>query len=249
MVLQEYKVWDATTRVFHWVNVLCMVGLIALGTTILNASSLGIPNSGKIILKTVHVWVGYVFILNLLWRLIWAFIGGPFARWRAILPFGSGYTEKLSKELAALRGQSASHSHTTYAGHSPLGRIAVTILLLCLVIQGVSGIVLAGTDVYMPPLGGFFAEWVAADGLSASQVLPYAPDTVNPDAYAEMRALRSPFYQTHEFTYFVLLGLIALHIFAVVLTDIKRGGGIISAMFTGKKVFATPPEDISESQE
>src|SRR5690606_26921644 len=50
--LQEYKVWDATTRVFHWLNVLCVLGLIAVGTVILNADALGVPNDGKIILKT-----------------------------------------------------------------------------------------------------------------------------------------------------------------------------------------------------
>jgi Ni/Fe-hydrogenase 1 B-type cytochrome subunit len=56
--LQEYKVWDATTRVFHWLNVLCVLGLIAVGTVILNDNALGASAEGKIILKTAHVWIG-----------------------------------------------------------------------------------------------------------------------------------------------------------------------------------------------
>jgi Ni/Fe-hydrogenase 1 B-type cytochrome subunit len=239
MALQEYKVWDVSTRVFHWLNVACVIGLIALGTVILNAGTLGVPNDGKILLKTVHVWVGYVFALNLLWRLIWAFIGGTHARWRAILPFGSGFSSKLADDLASLQGK----KQVSYVGHSPLGRIAVTVLLLCLSVQAITGLVLAGTDVYMPPFGGFIAEWVAADGLDPSQVRPYAPETVNPEAYQAMRSVRSPIVETHEIMYFVLLGLIALHIFAVVFTEIKRGGGIVSAMFTGKKTLAGPPSD------
>ena len=239
MPLHEHKVWDATTRIFHWVNVACVIGLIAIGTVILNASAMSIPNDGKIVLKTVHVWVGYVFALNLLWRLIWGFIGGPYARWKAVLPMGSGYAQQLKEELAAVRGKGT----VSYVGHSPLGRIAVTVLLLCLVVQALSGLVLAGTDVYMPPLGGYFAEWVVAEGLDPSQVLPYAPETVNPENYKAMRALRSPVIQTHETMYYILLGLIALHIFAVVLTDIKRGGTIISAMFTGRKVLKHLPSD------
>ena len=63
---------------------------MAVGVVILNAKLLGVTDDGKILLKTVHVWIGYVFALNLTWRLVWAFIGGTHARWRAILPGGRG---------------------------------------------------------------------------------------------------------------------------------------------------------------
>lgn len=53
-----------------------------MGVAILNGTAPGVSIEGKILLKTTHVWIGYVFALNLLWRLIWAFIGGQYARWR-----------------------------------------------------------------------------------------------------------------------------------------------------------------------
>jgi len=84
--LKAYAVWDANIRWFHWINLLCVLGLIAVGVVILNAKALSVATEGKILLKTVHVWIGYVFAANLLWRLVWAFIGGQYARWRAILP-------------------------------------------------------------------------------------------------------------------------------------------------------------------
>ena len=40
--LKSYEVWDAHTRWFHWVNVLCVLGLTAIGVAILNAKLLGI---------------------------------------------------------------------------------------------------------------------------------------------------------------------------------------------------------------
>jgi Ni/Fe-hydrogenase 1 B-type cytochrome subunit len=239
MALTEYKIWDAQTRLFHWLNVVCVVGLVAIGTIILKADALGVTNAGKIILKTTHVWVGYVFALNLFWRLIWAFIGGRYARWRSLLPFGSGFLADLTNELRAIRNGRA----VRYLGHTPLGRIAVTALLLVLLIQATTGLILAGTDIYMPPFGDRIAEWVAAAGLDPSQVRPYAPETVNPEAYAEMRKMRSPAVTVHEYMYFVLLGLIALHILAVVITEVKHGGSIISAMFTGRKILDAPPAD------
>ena len=119
--MKTYAVWDRTTRLFHWINFLCVLGLIGLGTAILFAGDLGASNEGKIALKTAHVWVGYVFALNLLWRLIWAFIGGPHARWSALLPGGRGYLRSMREHLAP----ASKVGRKTYVGHNPAGRLAV----------------------------------------------------------------------------------------------------------------------------
>jgi cytochrome b len=243
MPLTEYRVWDRTQRVFHWVNFLAVVMLAAIGTIILNASRLGIPNDpGVIALKTVHVYVGYVFILNLLWRLVWAFVGGPFARWRALLPGGRMFGRRLAEFVKGFLGGQAPF----YLGHNPLARIFLTLLVLLLVVQGATGIVLAGTDVYMPPLGGTMRAWVAADTHDPSLVRPYAPETVNAQAYADMRAFRAPIVETHEITYSILLALIAIHVGAAILAELREGGTIISAMFTGRKVHDGEPMDGSD---
>src|SRR5688572_3269029 len=101
--LKSYSAWDAGVRWFHWINLLCVLGLIAVGVAILNDKALGVSNDGKILLKTVHVWIGYTLALNLLWRLIWAFIGGPHARWRAFLPGGRGYMSELGAYVTDFR--------------------------------------------------------------------------------------------------------------------------------------------------
>lgn len=241
MALTEYRVWDRTQRVFHWVNFLAVVALAAIGTVILNADALGIPDDpGMVALKTAHVYVGYVFILNLLWRLVWLFIGGPFARWRALLPVGPAFGRRLTQFAKGLVSRDAPF----YVGHNPLARLMLTLLVLLLVVQGATGIVLAGTDVYLPPFGGTIREWVAADTHDPALVRPYSPDTVNATAYAQMRSFRAPIVGTHEYIYFVLLALIAIHIAAAVLAELKEGGTIISAMFTGRKISAREPADV-----
>jgi cytochrome b len=226
--------------VFHWVNFLAVVALAAIGTVILNADALGIPDDpGMVALKTVHVYVGYVFVLNLVWRLVWMFIGGRFARWSALLPFGAGFGSGL---VQFVRGLAAGRP-PFYLGHNPLARIVLSLLVLLLVVQGATGIVLAGTDVYLPPLGGTMREWVAADTHDPALVRPYAPDTVNAQGYADMRAFRSPIVETHELGYFLVLALIAIHIAGAVVGEIKEGGTIVSAMFTGRKVHDRTPVD------
>jgi Ni/Fe-hydrogenase 1 B-type cytochrome subunit len=243
MALTEYRVWDRTQRVFHWVNFVAVVTLAAIGTVILNADRLGIPNDpGVVALKTVHVYVGYVFILNLSWRLVWAVVGGPFARWRALLPGGRMFGRRLAQLVKGFFAGRAPF----YLGHNPLARILLSLVVLLLVVQAVTGIVLAGTDVYMPPLGSTMREWAAGATHDPALVRPYAPETVDAQAYAEMRAFRAPIVETHELTYFVLLALIAIHIAAAVVADCREGGTIISAMFTGRKIHESEPVDLPE---
>jgi len=239
MALMEYKVWDRTTRLFHWINVLCIIGLSVFGLIIVNADSLGVGGPAEIPFKRVHVWIGYVFAINLTWRLVWAFIGGPFARWSAILPFGSGYGAQLKAYVAGLKSGHA----PAYLGHNPLARLSVSLLFLLLVVQGATGLILAGTDLFMPPFGNYFAEWVAAPGVDPAAVVPGVPELVDAAKRAEMRAFRSPIVTTHFYNFFVLAALIVLHIYAAVYTDVKEKGAIISAMFTGRKIHDQPPVD------
>jgi cytochrome b len=237
--LKSYPVWDAGVRWFHWINVLCVVGLIAVGVVILNDDALGLSRDGKIVMKTVHVVIGYAFLVNLLWRLVWAFIGGPYARWRTILPGGRGYVGEIRRYVAELRAG----RQMQYLGHNPLGRIAVTVLLLLLLAMAATGLILAGTDLFYAPFGRTIANWIAAPGVDPATLVPYAPQMYDKAAFAAMRDFRSPVASLHEIGFYVLLGAVLVHILAVVVTELREGGNLISAMFTGKKVLSQPPAD------
>ncbi|MFV0542406.1 MAG: cytochrome b/b6 domain-containing protein [Marinicella pacifica] len=236
---KTYPVWDAGTRWFHWVNFICVVGLSFIGLIILNGDFFQPTTQTKINLKVVHVWIGYVFALNLLWRMVWAFFGNRHARWRAILPGGRGYFAAVRSYI----GSFIKGSPEFYIGHNPVGKIAILLLMLALIVQAVTGLVLAGTDVFYPPLGGYFADWIAADGVTPADILPYAPELYNEAAYQSMRAFRKPFITVHLYNFYVLSGLIFLHVFAVVMSEIKGEGDIISAMFSGRKISEQQPKD------
>lgn len=237
--LRSYPVWDVPTRLFHWINALSVIALISVGLVILNDGVLGITNPGKVALKTLHVWIGYVFAANLGWRLIWAFIGNRHARWGSLLPLGQGYFGELRRYVAGLaRGEPPS-----YLGHNPLGRIAVTVLLALMLTMAVTGLLLASTDIFYPPLGAYFAQSIAAPGVDPASIVPYAPELYDKTAYDAMRAMRKPFATVHLYTFYTLLVVIAVHIAAVVITELREGNGLISAMFTGRKVMARKPVD------
>jgi len=237
--LKSYAVWDVSTRWFHWINALCVIALTALGLVILNAGGLGVTNAGKAALKTIHVSIGYVFVLNLGWRIAWGFLGNQYARWSAMLPGGKGYVHALRSYVAAFL---AGHPQQ-YVGHNPAGRLGVAALLLLIVIQAITGLILAGTDLFFPPLGSWIAEWVAAPGVAPTSLAPYAPEMYDAVAHAEMRALRKPVALVHLYSFYLLSVMVVMHVAAVIVTEVTEGGSIITAMFTGRKIISGRPVD------
>ncbi|MDV3240065.1 MAG: cytochrome b/b6 domain-containing protein [Gammaproteobacteria bacterium] len=241
---REYRVWDRVVRVFHWINLLTVLGLAGIGLALLNGKALGLSAEGKLLLKTLHVWIGYVFAANLLVRLVWACGDNPHAGWRDLLPAGPAFRTRLKRYLLALRGRTS----RPYLGHNPAGRLMVTLLLGLLLVQGFTGMVLAGTDIYYPPLGGWIAHWVAAPGVDPALLVPGDRTLVDTVAYADMRRFREPFITVHECAFYLLMLAVALHVAGVVVAELREGGGLISAMITGRKRISGRPEDAPDAE-
>ena len=237
--LKEFHVWDRTVRIFHWLNVICVLALIVIGLVILNSKTLGVSVDGKILLKTIHVYVGYLFIANLGWRLIWAFFGNQHSRWRSIIPFTKEHRAAFRPFIDGERNNDPAF----FLGHNPLARMMVAFLFLLMSTQAITGLILAGTDIYFPPFGQAISEWVAEDKNKLDEIKPYSKINVNPESYKEMRDFRKPFITTHLYVFYTLLAAILLHIIGVVVSEIKGKNGLVSAMFTGMKVSSKKPDD------
>jgi len=202
-----------------------------------------VRNDGKFLLKTIHVYFGYVFAINLAWRIVWGFIGNKFAHWNAILPIGRGYWKSLGEYIAAEK----SGKRIQYLGHNPIAKLMVALLFMLLTVQATTGLILAGTDLYLPPFGHEIAEWVTGAGEEHDKIANLKPGSkadVDSEAYAEMRKFRKPVITTHVYIFYVLLFTIILHIVAVVVAEIREGSGLVSAMFSGKKTVTEKPVDL-----
>ena len=213
----------------------------------MNGKDLGVSTDGKILLKTVHVYIGYVFVINLCWRIIWGFIGSHHSRWTTIYAFGKNYRKSL---LAYMNGiQMKRHEH--YLGHNPLAKLMVALIFLMLLTQAVTGLILAGTDLYKPPFGHVIAEWVIDSGGDQSKMAelkPYSKDNVDPESYAQMREFRKPVINIHEFIFYVLITVVFLHIVGVIISEITEKCGLVSSMFSGKKLFYEKPVDLEQNR-
>jgi cytochrome b len=113
-----------------------------------------------------------------------------------------------------------------------------------MLVMAVTGLMLAGTDLFYPPIGRWIANWVAAPGVDPATLVPYAPDTYDKTAYAAMRGeFRFPVGRIHYYGFYALLSVVLIHVVAVVVTELRDGGNLISAMVTGRKVLSEPPAD------
>ncbi|MFN3628662.1 MAG: cytochrome b/b6 domain-containing protein [Casimicrobiaceae bacterium] len=117
--LRSAPVWDGFVRVFHWSLVALFVGAVATGKA-----------GGEWIVW--HMRAGYAILALVLFRILWGFAGGAYARWRSFLA-GPGAAAAFIKRLLA-RGP----AHVI--GHNPVGGWMVLVLLVLLAAQGVMGL-------------------------------------------------------------------------------------------------------------
>lgn len=237
--INVYKAWDLPIRLFHWINFLCIILLSILGLIMLNKGAIGISgNEAKIGLKVLHVSVGYVFAANLIFRIVWGFVSGRYSRWKTLLP-----GKNFKAELKRYKASKATSEPQTFIGHNPKGKLSVLVMLLLLTFMMFTGMIRAGTDIYYPPFGHFAASYVAAEGVSPSQIKPYDSSGTDADRMAQLKAFKSPLGTLHIYAAYLLWLLVLIHIIAVVRVEVSGEGTLVSAMFSGRKHLPGKPVD------
>lgn len=109
------RIWDLPTRLFHWLLVLCVIGLFVTA------------NVGGFWMD-YHLLFGYSMLALLLFRFIWGFVGPRYARF-------SNFVAGPGKLLSYFK------THTpNSAGHSPLAAFSVLAMLLLLSVQVATGL-------------------------------------------------------------------------------------------------------------
>lgn len=112
-------VWDVFVRLFHWSLVLLF------GFSVLSAKV-----GGNWI--TWHMYSGYAILSLVIFRVVWGFVGGEYARFGSFI---AGPIRAAKYGLALLKRDSP-HS----IGHNPIGGWMVIVLLLLLASQAVLGL-------------------------------------------------------------------------------------------------------------
>lgn len=124
------RVWDLPTRLFHWVLVLLVVGLVISGEI-----------GGAAILW--HARLGHAVLALLIFRLLWGVWGGHWSRF-------STFVRGPVTIWRYLRG-----SGGPALGHNPLGALSVLALLLLLLSQVGTGLMSDDEIAFTGPLAQF----------------------------------------------------------------------------------------------
>lgn len=126
------RVWDLPVRVFHW-------GLAGSFVT----AWLTLDNR----YQDIHVFAGYLMAGLILFRLLWGFVGGPYARFR---DFSFGWQ--------AVRGYLKgiwNRRPPRYLGHNPAGSWAIYVMLGLGLTIAVTGLLAMGGEERQGPLAGW----------------------------------------------------------------------------------------------
>jgi len=136
------RVWDLPTRWFHWLLVICVVGLFVTG------------NMGGYMM-TWHARFGFAVLTLVLFRLSWGFWGGHWSRFKQF-----DLHPKLS--LTYVRNMQRG-IHSPQLGHNPLGAWSVCAVLLLLSLQIATGMVaddeISFTGPFNPWVSGSLVSW------------------------------------------------------------------------------------------
>lgn len=123
-------VWDAPTRVFHWLLALSFAG-----------AWLTAENDS---LRLVHVTLGYTMGGLVAFRLLWGVLGSRYARF-------SDFVRGPGAVMAYLRGLLSGHPRH-YVGHNPAGALAIVALL------GATVLLVATGWMHYHDIGGGWSE-------------------------------------------------------------------------------------------
>ena len=125
-------VWDAPTRLFHWLYAL--------------AFALAWLTAESDLYRDLHVFAGYLFLGLLGFRLLWGLAGSRYARFGAFR-FGPGAGLRYLRDALA-------HTARRYLGHNPAGAWAVYGLLALGAAVSLSGMLVLGGEERHGPFKG-----------------------------------------------------------------------------------------------
>ena len=123
-------VWDKGVRTFHWFLVMGFIGAYL---------------SAEFNTIDLHEIIGYGITLLILFRVVWGFVGSPYARFTSFF-----FPLRVTVDyIHSLRSGSPIH----YLGHNPLAAMMVFTLLFSLAVLTVTGLItLAGIEFEGPLL-------------------------------------------------------------------------------------------------
>ncbi|MHB1197933.1 MAG: Ni/Fe-hydrogenase, b-type cytochrome subunit [Lutibacter sp.] len=215
---QRVLVWELPVRIFHWVNVLCILALTLSGFLIANppallsnAEATNLHSFG--IVRYIHFIAAYIFFFNLILRVYWSFVGNQFASWRALWPFSKKRRENFKhviKNDILLMNDKKPELKNISIGHNSVAAFSYLILFIIALISVFTGFALyADTSTwFLPKLFSWVTPLFGSDFMVRN---------------------------IHHIAMWGFILFVIIHVYLVFFHDWLEGRGEVSSMFGGYK--------------
>ena len=211
-------VWELPVRIFHWLNVLCITvlgvtGLIIADPPALMSTAEASESYWFGTVRMIHFTTAYIFLLNYIARIYWAFKGNYYSNWRAFFPFSKkawGNIKHVLKIDILLQNEEVEVLKNISVGHNYVASLSYVVLFLLALVQ-----IFTGFGLYAPTSGLWFPKLFS--------LVPYLLGD-------EMTTRFVHHMSTWLFVIFTLV-----HVYLVFYHDWLEGRGESSAMISGYK--------------
>ena len=215
---QRVLVWELPVRIFHWVNVLCVLVLTLSGFLIANPPAL-ISNAEATnlhsfgIVRYIHFITAYIFFFNMILRIYWSFVGNQFASWRALWPFSKkrwGNFKHVIKNDIILLNDKEPELKNISIGHNSVAAFSYLILFIIALVSVFTGFALyADTSTwFLPKMFSWVTPLLGSDFMVRN---------------------------IHHITMWLFIFFVVIHVYLVFFHDWLEGRGEVSSMFGGYK--------------
>ncbi|GBD98471.1 putative Ni/Fe-hydrogenase B-type cytochrome subunit [bacterium BMS3Abin07] len=202
--------WEFPVRLTHWINVLCIILLSVTGFYIGNPFIHGVSSTGYIMgwMRFIHFVSAYTFLMSMIIRLYWAFMGNRYASWKVWFPF----TKKQRTDfMDAVKFYLFIGKKPPYAvGHTALAGLTYLIVFFLFIFQIISGFAL-----YSVAQHG--ALWTVMGGWLTGVMY--------------LQTIRL----LHHLAMYLILAFVIVHVYLGWYLDVREKNGLMGSIFGGYK--------------
>jgi len=207
-------VWEIPVRLYHWVNAVCVVALIATGFVIGSPTTISYAREAHQqywfgTVRMVHFISAFVFFFNFLVRIYWGFAGNRFARWDNFIPYRRDQWKEIFETLRVDIMQMKAHGEFS-SGHNALAGLIYFVSFLVFLLQAFTG----------------FALYSAMSSSRLPKLFSWVVPLMGGDFAVRL--------WHHTFMWFFVVFTI-IHVYLVFYHDYVEGRGTTSSMVGGWK--------------
>lgn len=202
--------WEFPVRFTHWINFICIVALSITGFYIGNPFIHAYSTKQYIMgwMRFIHYVAAYAFLMSLIIRIYWAFMGNKYANWKVWFPFTA---ERWRDLIAGIKFYMLISKKPPYAvGHTATAGITYLFVFLLFAFE-----IFSGFAIYSLNHKGFV--WTLLGGWLLSIL--------------QLQTIRL----LHHLAMYVIIAFVFVHVYIAWWLDSKEKNGLMGSIFGGYK--------------